>query len=83
MPQSERWLCGKPGFIRVTFMLTSIFVSIIVLPGITFFIVCLVGFHRAQVSPGPIRAQIERLESDDFADESKALEGSGGYRRTA
>jgi hypothetical protein len=40
-------------------MLTSIVLSVVVLPGIAFFIVCLVGFHRTLVSESPARAQIE------------------------
>jgi hypothetical protein len=57
-------------------MLTSILLSIVVLPGIIFLIVCLVGFRRAMVSERPTRAQIERLEVNRPGDKLSNFRGS-------
>ncbi len=83
MPQSKKGLCGKGGFHGMTFMLTSIVLSIIVLPGITFLVVCLVGFHRAEMRRRPIRVQIERLQTENIADDSQLPRPAAGYRKTA
>ena len=83
MPQSEKGLCGKPGFSLNELMLISIVLSIIVLPGIIFFIVCLLGFHKNLESENSIRSQIERRESNKPADDSQPLWASNGGRRIA
>lgn len=54
-------------------MLTSIVLSIFVLPGIIFLLACLRGFHRALADGRPSQAlpslvSVERLERIDSAD---------------
>jgi hypothetical protein len=62
--------------------MTQIVLSIIVLPGVIFLIVCLMGFHRALVSETPIRPRVERLEANKSANGAPLLRTSSDDPRS-